>query len=234
MLFSLICGFSCELIAEVSWKQSLIKEEASHLAQLPHLKFTVPNDKICASHEKGFEKIFKDQYIYALVEKKSSLVGSQKPHLTIQVCGLVEAPMRFTHQVLSQYDQYSEITDHIKSSEWHIKKKSLFLHAEALGYHSFMLVKTFPVQWHHGVAILDQQVTAGTMRDLMARIVLQDHGRRKTIVRLLIEYEYTQLPIPELFIESGFKLVFRQMAAALRGHVEKKYDRARHEKKVKL
>ena len=145
----------------------LNKEEASHLAQLPHLKFTVPNDKICASHEKGFEKIFKDQYIYALVEKIFS--GRQsKPHLTIQVCGLVEAPMRFTHQVLSQYDQYSEITDHIKSSEWHIKK-IVILHAEALGYHSFMLVKTFPVQWHHGVAILDQQVTAGTMRDLMAQ-----------------------------------------------------------------
>lgn len=152
----------------------------------------------------------KPKYIYSFLSNKKGV-------LRLDLCGQVLAPMPFSVNQLRRFKSYKEINSFIDSVQ--VTADIIDVQLGVLGY-NFKLKLKFEKQNNQKLLF---KVMSSPFLGMKIGVKVVDLQRRRSLVVMNAIYEYNELSVPKMVLETGVKTAAIQLARNMQQWIESEY-----------
>lgn len=179
----------------------------------------LPDNLIPDVSPEVLKRITEDRYVFVRVrDNGGSKSNDAKKDLQIHGQMLVNASASQSYGHLIVLQNLKKISSIIKRADYDASTQILEFVCEAFGYVARMQIRVEFAE--DPVKHLKFKVIGGTMRGYEGRIQVNSQPRLQSMIEFASQYDYVELPIPRLFVEFGFGVIFQKIAERIRINIE--------------
>jgi hypothetical protein len=173
--------------------------------------------------ESVIKRINEDRFIFVRVDDQA-LPASKSNQRRLEIGGIMLAaasqPMSFDY--IRNYANLKKISSVIKTSNYNAKTGVLLFVCEAFKYRATMHIKmdTSPAEGAKDYSEIRFKVIEGTMQGYEGKIIVRSEPKLHSKIEFDSQFDYLTLPVPKLFVEFGFGIIFQKIAERLRTGIE--------------
>jgi len=164
------------------------------------------------------EKLNQDQKILVSVSAKPK-PGTRKHVLQMQGVGRVKAPFEYARAWAYELNHLKRVSDYVRQVRWAPEKKEFFFHTVAFDYHARMTLKVSREDKDQ-LRVIGFNIVEGVFRGLKGELRIEPSGFGASQVSIAAAHEYSEWPIPKLFLEFGREVVLEKFSERLRKLIE--------------
>jgi hypothetical protein len=173
---------------------------------------------------KVYQRI-ENREIIVSVNARATGTGAPRQALRVEGGGQVAAPYDFVFATTQKYEDLLKSSDYIKSAKYNPETHLLDIEIEAFLHKAQMQIE-LKARGDVEPKRIEYRVVTGPLAGFAGAFNFVAIGERKTEVGISGDYSYDQFPIPRLFLEFGFEVVFQKMALRLRSYVEDQWHKS--------
>ncbi len=158
-----------------------------------------------------------------IVSAKTDHDDSGKRSITLITAGRIRAPLRFVHEKITHYSDYSKILPYMDETSYDKETKKLFASGSFLGFKAHATLEMGSKK-EDGKSSVDFKITSGFLSGLTG--VITEERVEDLVTELSMDSVYTgDASIPGFLLSYGLEFIGHKMAASMRSYVESQWEK---------
>jgi hypothetical protein len=166
------------------------------------------------------KRVEEERFVFVRVDDQPVAPAAPEGKRTLEIGGLmhVGASQAASYSYLINFENLKKISTVIKTANYDPKTQVLLFVCEAFKYRATMSIK---MQFAEGNdKVLKFKVIGGTMEGYEGQFVVRSEPKMHSKIEFDSRFDYLKLPVPRMFIEFGFGVIFQKIAERIRIGIE--------------
>lgn len=179
------------------------------------------------------KRIETERFVFVSVDDQAVKANEPDGKRSLKISGLMQvgASQTASFKYLINFENLKKISTVIKTANYDPITQMLLFVCEAFNYKATMNIKM--LIFEEPDKILKFKVVSGTMEGYEGQFVVRSEPKMNSKIEFESGFDYLKLPVPRLFIEFGFGVIFQKIAERIRiGIEEEKRDKIEKQDKI--
>lgn len=168
------------------------------------------------------KKLYKQIKQHRRIVVSVSELKNKKASFRLMGAGIVNSPEGKVTREVVQFENLMKVSSYFKKVVHKKKEQQLYLHIQALGYQSRLLLN---YKWNHsekGSKQLDWLVVWGPLKGMVGHFKFRQLEQERTEISLWARIPELLVPLPEFLMGFTLEVIAEKVAQKMRSYIEDK------------